>query len=112
MCVDYRELNKATVKDKYPLPFIDQIIDEVSGYERYSFMDGWSGYYQVEIEPAHQKLTTFVSPWGTFAYRVMPFGLCNSPSTFQRLMNCVLKDIDRAITYFDHILSDTWAMRQ
>ncbi|KAH9317692.1 hypothetical protein KI387_019461, partial [Taxus chinensis] len=87
ICVDYRKLNKATKKDHYPLPFSDQILDEVAGQECYSFADGYSGYNQVRIVEKDQLKTTFTTPWGTFAYRVMPFGLCNAPATFQRLMN-------------------------
>ncbi|KAH9313472.1 hypothetical protein KI387_044591, partial [Taxus chinensis] len=91
ICVDYRKLNKATKKDHYPLPFSDQILDEVAGQECYSFADGYSRYNQVRIAEKDQLKTTFTTPWGTFAYRVMPFGLCNAPATFQRLMNRVFE---------------------
>ncbi|KAH9297584.1 hypothetical protein KI387_029266, partial [Taxus chinensis] len=73
--VDYRKLNKATKKDHYPLPFSDQILDEVAGQECYSFTDGYSGYNQVHITEKDNLNTMFTTPWGTFAYRVMPFGL-------------------------------------
>ncbi|KAH9319034.1 hypothetical protein KI387_020803 [Taxus chinensis] len=86
-----RKLNKATKKDHYPLPFSDQILDEVAGQECYSFADGYSGYNQVHIAEKDQLNTTFTTPWGTFAYRVMPFGLYNAPTTFQRLMNRVFE---------------------
>ena len=91
ICVDYRKLNKATKKDHYPLPFSDQILDEVAGQECYSFADGYSGYNKVRIAEKDQLKTTFTTPWGTFAYRVMPFGLCNALETFQRLMNRVFE---------------------
>jgi hypothetical protein len=84
VCVDYRALNKATQKDHFPLPFIDQVLDNLSGKKFFSFLDGFSGYNQIKIAPQDQDKTTFTSPWGTFAYRVLPFGLCNAPATFQR----------------------------
>eukprot|EP00253_Pinus_taeda_P024561 PITA_24561 len=82
ICVDYRELNKATKKDHFPLPFIDQVLDGPVGKKFFSFLDGVSGYNQIQISPEHQDKTTFTCPWGTFAYRVLPFGLCNAPTTF------------------------------
>jgi hypothetical protein len=84
VCVDYRALNKATQKDHFSLPFIDQVLDSLSGKKFFSFLDGFSGYNQIKIAPQDQDKTTFTSPWGTFAYRVLPFGLRNAPATFQR----------------------------
>ena len=86
VCVDYRKLNAATKKDHFPLPFIDTMLDNVAGQQLYSFLDGFSGYNQVSIHPDDQSKTTFVTKWGTYAYRVMPFGLCNAPATFQRVV--------------------------
>ncbi|KAL3693229.1 hypothetical protein R1sor_006880 [Riccia sorocarpa] len=86
VCIDYKKLNAVTKKDYYPLPFI-----EVSGHEWYNFGDGYNGYNQVKIAPEHQKLTTFTTPWGTFVFRVMPFGLCNALSTFQWFMNKIFE---------------------
>lgn len=91
VCVDYKKLNAVTRKDYYPLPFIDEILEEVAGHEWYSFGDGYSGYNQLRIFSEHQHLTTFTTPWGTFAFRVMPFGLCNAPATFQRFMNKIFE---------------------
>jgi len=82
ICVDYREINKATQKDHFPLPFIDQVLDTLAGKKFFSFLDGFSGYNQIHIAPEDQDKTTFTCPWGTFAYRVLPFGLCNAPTTF------------------------------
>ena len=82
--VNYQELNKATKKDHFPLPFIDQVLDGLAGKKLFSFLDGFSGYNQIQISPEDQDKTTFTCPWGTFAYRVLPFGLCNAPATFQR----------------------------
>ena len=80
--VDYRELNKATKKDHFLLPFIDQVLDGLAGKTFLSFLDGFSGYNQIQISLEDQDKTTFTCPWGTFAYRVLPFGLCNAPATF------------------------------
>jgi hypothetical protein len=87
VCVNYKDLNKVTKKDRYPLPFCEEILEEVAGHEMYTFGDGYRGYLQVKIAPKNQLNTTFTTPWGTLCYIVMPFGLCNVLGTFQRLMN-------------------------
>lgn len=84
ICVDYRELNKATKKDNFPLPFIDHFWDGLAGKNLFYSLDGLSGYNQIQISPEDQDKTTFTWPWATFAYRVFPFKLCNAPATFQR----------------------------
>ena len=84
-------MNAATKRDHFPLPFQDEILNEVAGHERYTVCDGYSGYFQISIAEEDQKKTTFITPWGCFAYRVMPFGLTNAPSTFQRFMNYVFQ---------------------
>ncbi|KAL3682257.1 hypothetical protein R1sor_000279 [Riccia sorocarpa] len=86
VCVDFRSLNQRTIPDPFPIPFTDLLLDEVAGCEMYNFMDGFSGYNQIAIAPEDQLKTTFVTQWGTFAYRVMPFGLCNALATFHRYM--------------------------
>ena len=86
VCQDFRKLNAATKKDYFPLPFTNIILDHVAGQECYSFLDGFSGYNQVFIWAEDQLKTTFTTEWGTFAFNRMPFGLCNAPGTFQRLM--------------------------
>lgn len=93
VCIDYRKLNKATQKDNFPIPFIDEILDEVAGHEMYSFCDGYRGYHQVAMDLADALKTTFVTPWGTFAYRVMPFGLSTAPATFQAVMTEALQAV-------------------
>jgi hypothetical protein len=93
MCIDYRKLNSMTRKDNFPLPFMDQILERVAGHEFYCFLDGYSGYNQIEIALEDQKKTTFTCPFGSFAYRRMPFGLCNAPATFQRCMLSIISDM-------------------
>ncbi|GKE32641.1 reverse transcriptase domain-containing protein [Tanacetum coccineum] len=93
VCIDYRKLNEATRKDHFPLPFMDQMLKRLAGNEFYCFLDGFSGYFQIPINPKDQEKTTFTCPYGTFAYRRMPFGLCNAPGTFQRCMMAIFHDM-------------------
>ncbi|GJX67394.1 reverse transcriptase domain-containing protein [Tanacetum coccineum] len=88
-----RKLNEATRKDHFPLPFMDQMLERLAGNEYYCFLDGFSGYFQIPIDPKDQEKTTFTCPYGTFAYRRMPFGLCNAPGTFQRCMMAIFHDM-------------------
>ena len=80
---DYRKLNAVTKKDYFSLSFTNSILDAVVGHECYFFLDGFSGYNQVKIAKEDQLKTTFTTDWRTYAYIVMPFGLCNAPTTFQ-----------------------------
>ena len=93
VCIDYRKLNTATRKDHFPLPFIDQMLDRLAGHPHFCFLDGYSGYNQIAIAPEDQEKTTFTCPYGTFAFRRMPFGLCNAPATFQRCMMSMFSDL-------------------
>ncbi|GJS22841.1 hypothetical protein Tco_0451473 [Tanacetum coccineum] len=77
VCIDYRKLNEATRKDHFLLPFMDQMLERLAGNEYYCFLDGFSSYFQIPIDPHDQEKTTFTCPYGTFAYRRMPFGLCD-----------------------------------
>ena len=86
ICVDFRELNKVTLTDPFPTPYADEILNEVTGHECYSFTDGFSGYNQVPIAKEDQKKTTFVCEFGSFAYIVMPFGFKNAPIVFSRIV--------------------------
>nr|GFC68329.1 reverse transcriptase domain-containing protein [Tanacetum cinerariifolium] len=93
VCIDYRKLNEATRKDHFPLPFMDQMLERLAGNEYYCFLDGFSGYFQIPIDPKNQEKTMFTCPYGTFAYKRMPFGLCNAPGTFQRCMMAIFYDM-------------------
>ncbi|GJU07817.1 reverse transcriptase domain-containing protein [Tanacetum coccineum] len=93
VCIDYRKLNEATRKDHFLLPFMDQMLERLAENEFYCFLDGFSRYFQIPIDPQHRDKTTFRCPDGTFAYRRMPFGLCNAPGTFQRCMMAIFHDM-------------------
>ncbi|GJX14940.1 reverse transcriptase domain-containing protein [Tanacetum coccineum] len=93
VCIDYQKLNDATRKDHFPLPFMDQMLEHLARNEYYCFLDGFSGYFQIHIDPKDQEKTTFTCPYGTFAYRRMPFGLCNAQGTFQRCMMAIFHDM-------------------
>ncbi|GJV53893.1 reverse transcriptase domain-containing protein [Tanacetum coccineum] len=93
VCIDYQKLNDATRKDHFPLPFIDQMLKRLARNEYYCFLDGFSRYFQIPIDPQDQEKTTFTCPYGTFAYRRMPFGLCNASGTFQRCMMAIFHDM-------------------
>jgi hypothetical protein len=92
MCIDYRKLNMVTRKDHFPLPFLDQVLERVAGRAFYCFLDGYSRYNQIEISLEDQEKTTFTCPFGTYAYRRMPFGLCNAPTTFQIFLEVFMDD--------------------
>lgn len=93
VCIDYRRLNMATRKDHFLLPFIDQMLDRLSGNSHYYFLDGYFGYFQIHIAPEDQEKTTFTCPFGTYAYKRMPFGLCKALATFQRCMMSLFVDL-------------------
>ncbi|RVX07090.1 Retrovirus-related Pol polyprotein from transposon 17.6 [Vitis vinifera] len=97
VCIDYRKLNVVTRNDHFPLLLIDQVLERVSGHPFYCFLDGYSGYFQIEIVVEDQKKTTFTCPFGTYAYRRMSFGLCNAPATFQRCMLSIFNDMVKRI---------------
>ncbi|GJV93273.1 reverse transcriptase domain-containing protein [Tanacetum coccineum] len=93
ICNDYRKLNEATRKDHFPLPFMDQMLERFAGNKYFCFLDGFSGYFQIPIEPADQEKTMFTCPYRTYAYKHMPFCLCHTPATFQRCMIAIFQDM-------------------
>ncbi|RVW58452.1 Retrovirus-related Pol polyprotein from transposon 17.6 [Vitis vinifera] len=101
VCIDYKKLNTGTRNDHFPLPFMDQVLERVSGHPFYCFLDGYSGYFQIEIDVEDQEKTTFTCPFSTYAYRQMSFGLCNAPATFQRCMLSIFSDmVERIMEVF------------
>lgn len=106
MCIDYRQLNKITIKDRYPLPRIDDTVDALCGSMYFSTLDLLSGYWQIEIEERDKYKTAFICEFGQYEFNRMPFGLTNAPSTFQRAMNNILKPIlyGFALVYLDDII--------
>ena len=93
VCIDYRKLNTTTRKDHYLLPFIDQMLDRLARHSHYYFLDGYSGYNQIAIALENQEKSTFTCPYGTYAFRRMPFGFCKAPATFQRCMMSIFFDL-------------------
>ena len=87
ICIDFTNINRAYPKDSFPLPWIDLIVDATADHELLSFMDAFSGYNQISMDPSDQEKTSFVTGQGTYCYRVMPFGLKNVGATYQRLVN-------------------------
>ena len=86
MCIDFTNLNKACPKDPFPLPRIDQVIDSTAGCELLSFIDAYSGFHQIPLNPKDQIKTAFITPYGAYCYRVMCFGQRNAGATYQRCM--------------------------
>ena len=106
MVIDFCKLNKATRKGYYPLPFIDQMLERLSKHTHFCFLDGYSGFSQIPVSKEDQEKTTFTCPFGTFAYRHMPFGLWNAPATFQRCMIAILSDFcEKIFEVFMHHFS-------
>ncbi|UYV72451.1 hypothetical protein LAZ67_9003197 [Cordylochernes scorpioides] len=105
-CVDYRGLNKVTKKDVYPLPRVDDALDCLKGAKIYSTMDLKSGYWQISVDEADREKTAFITPDGLFEFKVMPFGLCNAPATFERMMDGLLKGLRWTIClcYLDDVV--------
>ena len=105
-CVDYRDLNAVTLKNAYPLPKIDETLDTLSGASWFSTLDLRCGYWQVGLEEKDKAKTAFITRKGFYNFRVLPFGLCNAPATFERLMETVLAGLqwDICLIYIDDII--------
>lgn len=105
-CVDYRNLNKVTHKDVYPLPRIDDALDCLHGAQYFSSIDLRSGYWQISVDPMDREKTAFITPDGLYQFKVMPFGLCNAPATFERMMDSLLRGYKWSIClcYLDDVI--------
>jgi len=93
MCVDYRDLNRASPKDNFPLPHIHILVDNTTNFALFSFMDGFSDYNQIKMALEDMEMTTFISLWGTFCYKVMSFGLKDAGATYQRAIVALFHDM-------------------
>lgn len=114
VCTHFRDLNKACPKDDFPLPNIDIIVDLSIGHEMFSLMDGFSGYNQIRIAPKDQEKTTFTCAWGTYCWNVMPFGLKNVGTTYQRAMMTIFHDMMHTFMedYVDDILAKSHTRKE
>jgi hypothetical protein len=106
ICIDFKNLNKASKKDNFPLPPMEQILQYVARSERMSFLDGFSGYNQVLVSKNDQLKTTFRTKWGTYAYRKIPFGLINVGATFQHVMDISFRGLvnKSVVIYLDDVI--------
>jgi ribonuclease HI len=105
LCVDFRHLNRVSLKDNYPVPPMEEILQQVSGSQMMSLLDGFSGYNQIALDPSDSHKTTFTTRWGTYAYNKMPFGLINAGNTFQRAMAIAFRGLlgKVIVVYFDDL---------
>jgi hypothetical protein len=97
MCIDYQKLNKATQKDHFLLPFIDEMLEGLANHSFFCYLDGYSGYHQIPIHPDDQSKTTFTCPYGIFSYMQMSFGLCNASASFQMCMMAIFSDMIKKV---------------
>lgn len=106
LCVDFRDLNRAFLKDHHPFPFMEQILSKVSDFERFSFLDGFLGYNQVLLQESDRYKTKFSTTWDTYTYGKIPFGLTNVGATFQKAMEMAFKNMIEkfVLVYLDNII--------
>lgn len=107
LCIDYKQLNKKIIKDRYPLPLIDDQLDALQGASGFSTIDLKNGFFHVSVHKESRKYTSFVVPDGQYEFRYTPFGLCNSPAVFQRFINRIFRKLIRSgvvLTYVDDLI--------
>ena len=95
MCVDFQDLNKASLKDDFPLSHINMLVDNTAGHSLLSFMNGFSGYDQINMASENMEKTSFITPWGTYCYKVRTFGLTNASATYQHPATTLLHDLTK-----------------
>lgn len=110
-CTDFRKVNAVTKPDSFPLPRMEDCVDQVGAAKFVSKFDLLKGYWQVPLTPRAREIASFITPTGLYSYTVMPFGLRNAPATFQRLMNRVVSGLQGCAVYLDDLVvySDTWS---
>ena len=110
MCTDYRRVNGVTQKDSYPLPRIQDILDNIGNCKYLTQIDLLKGYYQIGLTENAKEISAFITPFGLFQYNVLPFGMCNSPATFQRVINELTRDLEYVYAYLDDLVvaTDDW----
>ena len=110
MCTDYRKVNNLTKTDTFPIPRMDDCVDKVGNAKYVSKFDLLKGFWQIPLSERAKEISAFATPHGLYQYKVMPFGMKNSPATFQRLINRLIADIDGCEAYIDDVIiySDTW----
>ena len=110
LCTDYRKVNRVTIRDSYPLPVIDDLVDRI-GYAKFiTTVDLMKGYYQIPLTPHAREISAFITHSGLYQYKVLPFGMCNAPASFQRVMDWVTRDLQGTSAYLDDlvVVADTW----
>lgn len=108
LCIDYRRLNKKVIKERFPLPLIEDQVDKLKGAKLFTTLDLANGFLHVKVNEDSQKYTAFVTPQGQFEFRKMPFGLCTAPSVFQRFINSIFRDLilnGTVLTYLDDLIT-------
>jgi len=112
VCVDFTDLNKACPKDPFPVPKINQLVDATFGHPKMSFLHAFQRYHQIALAPKDQEKTSFITPTGNFYYKVMPFGLKNAGSTYQRIVTKMFKkQLDRNVeAYIDDMVAKSKAV--
>ena len=109
-CTDFRKVNAVTKLDSYPLPRVEECVDQVGAAKYVSKFDLLKGYWQVPLTPSAQEISAFITPYGLFSYTIMGFGLRNALATFQRLKNMVVNGLEGCAVYLDDVViySNTW----
>ena len=112
ICVDLKKLNQSVERERYVIPTVDEIVHQLRGSSVFSKLDAASGFWQIPLDPETAKLTTFITPFGRYFMKRLPFGISSAPKIFQRTMTELLRGIDGVICYSDDILCHTYTMEE